>query len=144
MPRKPILIWVLAAVLAAYGSYTMWLVTVYDSFWFLAWSIPSFVGAAGLIMRRSWAKYVVYVMAACTAGGWATYVGWLAVSGWPYRNAQSTVISLVPGLLLVALCVSSSVYVHKYFKSHARAKSNNRFLSDAEPHSIKWTPRPND
>ena len=26
----------------------------------------------------------------------------------------------MPGLLLVALCVSSSVYVHKYFKGRAR------------------------
>src|SRR5713101_3307939 len=118
--RRPILIWVLAAVLVAYGSCTLWLVKVYSSVWFLAWSIPCFVGAAGLILRRSWAKYMFYAIAACTAGGWAIYVAWLAMVGWPYRDAQSALISLVPGLLLVVLCVSASVHVHKYFKVRAR------------------------
>ena len=118
--RRPILIWALATVLVAYGLYTLWLVKLYNSVWFLAWSIPCFVAAAGLMLRRSWAKYVFYVIAACTAGGWTIYVVWLALAGWPYRDAQSTVISLVPGLLLVALCVSASVYVHKYFKVRAR------------------------
>jgi uncharacterized membrane protein YjjP (DUF1212 family) len=118
--RIPILIWALAAVLIAYGSYTVWLVTVYDSLWFLAWSIPCFLGGIGMILRRAWSQYLFYVVATCTAGGWAINVGMLAFSGWPYRDAQSTVISLVPGLLLVAFCISASIHIRRYFKANAR------------------------
>ena len=114
MSRK-FTLWFIAAVLVAYGAYTLWLVRVYSSVWFLLWSVPCFVGAVGLVLAKPWARFLVYVIAFFTAAGWAAFTVMLAVHGWPYSGFVRTVTVLLPGLLLVALCVGASIFVRSHF-----------------------------
>jgi hypothetical protein len=118
--RKPFILWAVAAVLVFYGSYTAYLAFVMGSVWFLAWSIPCFIGATGLVMHRSWSQYLVYLVAVCTALGWAAVVSMRAIQGWPYSDLSRTLLALAPGVALCALCVGASVAVRRHFK-HAAA-----------------------
>jgi hypothetical protein len=47
---------------------------------------------------------------------WLLVVAWVAISGWPYSDVTSSVISLIPGLLLVLLWVGASLYVARHFR----------------------------
>lgn len=119
MLRKAVL-WIIATVLLGYGLYTLWLVTVYGSYWFLLWTVPCFVGAAGLVLSKPWARYFIYLVAFCTAAGWAGYVSILAVQGWPYSGLQRTAAALLPGVLLVIFCAGCCAFVHRHFNPNDR------------------------
>jgi hypothetical protein len=108
--------WLLIAVLVAYGSYTTWLAFT-SQYWFLLWSVACYGAAVGLALSKRWSRYLVYLVAVFTAGGWLYVVGTIAVTRWPYPDVISSVISLIPGILLVALCVLCSIFVHRLFVS---------------------------
>jgi hypothetical protein len=107
--------WLLVALLAIYGAYTSWL-TISMNAWFLIWALPCFGAAIGLALSKPWGRYLVYAVAACTAIGWALYVGFIAIRGWPYHDVERSIISLVPGLLLVLVCVLAIVFVRDLYK----------------------------
>ena len=111
---KSIAKWLIVAVLFAYGSYTTWLALT-SQYWFLLWTVACYAAAVGLALSKGWSRYLVYLVAAFTAGGWLYAVATLAASRWPYPDTLSSVISLVPGMLLVALCVLCSVFVRRLF-----------------------------
>jgi hypothetical protein len=90
--------------------------TVTMNIWFLIWAALCFGAAIGLALSKSWGRHLVYVVAACTAVGWALYVGYIAVQGWPYHDVERSIISLLPGLLLVLVCVLAIVFVRALYK----------------------------
>lgn len=107
--------WLLVIALAAYGAYTAWL-AVTTSVWFALWAVACFGGAVGVALFKPWGRYFVYLVATCTALGWLAVVASLAANGWPYRGVSRTIISLAPGLLLVAVCVLAIVFVRRMYK----------------------------
>ncbi len=111
--------WLLVVLLAVYGAYTSWL-TLSMNAWFSIWAVPCFGAAIGLALSKSWGHYLVYAVAACTAIGWALYVSVLAIRGWPYHGVERSIIALIPGLLLVLVCVLAIVFVRDLHK-HGKA-----------------------
>ena len=108
--------WTLIAALAAYGGYTAWL-AITASGWFAVWAVPCFAGAIGLALSRPWSQYFVYVVATCTAVGWAVFAAQTLIPRWPPHDLTRTVIFLAPGLALVTVCVLSMVFVRRIYKS---------------------------
>jgi hypothetical protein len=106
--------WLIVVALFAYGSYTAWLAFT-SQYWFLLWTVACYGAAVGLALSKRWSQYLVYLVAAFTAGGWLYVVATIAVNRWPYPDVLSSVIALAPGMLLVALCVLCSLFVRRLF-----------------------------
>ena len=113
--RRNVARWLLVVVLAGYGAHMAWL-AVTANVWFSLWAVACLGGAGGVALFKPWGRYFVYLVATCTALGWLAVVASLAVNGWPYRGMSRTVMSLVPGLLLVAVCVLAIVFVRRMYK----------------------------
>ncbi len=103
-------------MLFAYAGYNAWIVSVTNNYWFLLWVGSCSVASIGLILSKAWSQYFVYLVAFFTAGGWVFVTITIALNGWPYPDAQSTIISLAPGVLLALSCIFISIYVFNYFK----------------------------
>jgi hypothetical protein len=105
-------IWLTAIVLAAYG---VWGLTncLYAHAWIPAIApAASLVAATGVILRKVWARMLVYVLAVLFVGTWVFSLS-LAVSagayrGWPLRNI---VTSLFPGGLYSGMAVFCCIVV---------------------------------
>jgi hypothetical protein len=61
--------------------------------------------------------YFVYSVSLLLIAGWGYAVWQVAARGWPYPDIPSTVISLLPGILLVLLSAGSSIAVFRYFRA---------------------------
>ena len=116
---KSIVTWLIAAMLAAYGSYNIWAMYLSGDYWFLLWVVACFAGAIGLVLLKSWSQYFVYLVSFFTVGGWLYVTISIAIQGWPYQSIIKTVISLIPGILLSMVCVFSSIYIFKRFRDGA-------------------------
>jgi hypothetical protein len=108
--------WLIVAALVAYGAYTTWLAFA-SQYWFLLWSVACYGAAVGLALSKRWSRYLVYLVAAFTAGGWLYVVATIAVHRWPYPDVLSSLISLIPGMLLAVLCLLCSLFVRRLFVS---------------------------
>lgn len=103
----------------------MLITSAYLSWWAASqamwlWTIPAVVAlsnAVGLLWRKRWAKLLWYATAVAACGWWVFEVVQVALSGWPYSTMLDSVISLVPGLLLLTVCIGGSVVVTKDFHS---------------------------
>jgi len=113
---KSITIWVIAATFIAYAGYNAWMISHMNSYWFLLWVVSCLFAAVGLVLSKAWSQYFVHLVALFTAGGWVYVVGTVALNRWPYHDTKSTVISLLPGIVLVLTCIFISVYVFMYFR----------------------------
>lgn len=81
------------------------------------WAAVAFIAAAGLFLNKSWSKYLVYLFAVTMSSQWIYVVWAINRSGWRYDDNKSNIISLLPGILLLTVCICSSAYVYKYFKN---------------------------
>lgn len=99
-----------------------WVVSSNGWLWLLA-ALVTFVCATGLFMRKRWARYLWHVIAFVTCTLWLVSVVSVAVSGWPHKTIMNSFISLLPGLMLLAICIGGSVAITR----------NNRDASDARP-----------
>ena len=104
-----------AVVLAIYGVYNVWMVVRYGQLLFLFWAVACFLAGAGLWLRKPWSRFVVYAVCSLTIFGFLFYVGAMALNGWPYPGLAKTVVALIPGALLVALCVWFMVVTFRFF-----------------------------
>ncbi len=111
----------LSAFLLVASAYVGWWAVSSSS---LVWLLPSvllLVAAGGLFLRKRWSPYLWYITALVISVSWVVSVVRVALSGWPYDNALSSVISLVPGLLLVGVCAGGSAVVAKHFRASKNA-----------------------
>ncbi len=106
---------ILAVVIALYGALSLWAMFWYGTASLLVWIIPSFTAAAGLFMSRSWAQYIYYAVAFCTAAGWAWYVYLM----WPWLTEQHITRLFIFGAIMVPFCAISSVILFRSFRRHA-------------------------
>lgn len=114
--KRPASIWLVALVLTAYGLSGAW-VAVGARYWAPGvMALLSLAGAVGLVLGRRWARFFVYVVALLVVLSWAYAIWIMTRAGWPYRDAWSTAMALLPGALLVVLCGGSSVLVWRHFR----------------------------
>jgi hypothetical protein len=109
--------WFLVGILILYGGYTIWLANESRYWLYWCWGAVSLAGGVGLALRRRWSQYPVYLLALATVASWGygTYSVW--TKGWPYHDTVSSVISLLPGALLVALCFAGAWFVYSFFRN---------------------------
>jgi hypothetical protein len=71
-----------------------------------------FLGGFGLIFKKAWSKYAVYLVAALMIRNW-WYPLWEAHEiEWPFHVTIENIIPLVPGLVLIILCLCGCIVVH--------------------------------
>src|SRR5206468_3820148 len=65
----------------------------------------SLASALLLGLRRSAARYPFFVVAGLLAAWWIKTTIDIIKEGWPYMDPISSVISLIPGALLISFCL---------------------------------------
>jgi hypothetical protein len=108
---------IVAVVLAIYGIYNVWMVAKYGQPLFLLWTATCLLASAGLWMKKPWSRFVVYAVCSLTILGLLFFVGAMALNGWPYPGLAKTVVALIPGVLVVALCVWFIVVSFRFFRA---------------------------
>ncbi len=115
--RRGMLTNLLIVILLACSGYLVYWAVSYSAW---IWILPAIVTAACavcLFMGKRWAAYLWHAIALTVAVIWLVMIGKLAFTGWPYHSLPETVISLVPGMLLLIVCVIGSIVVAKRFRS---------------------------
>ena len=104
-----------ALALAIYGFYNVWMVFQYSQPLFLLWVAACFLASAGLWLRKPWSRFVVYTVCSLTIFGLLFYVVAMTLNGWPYPSLAKTVVALIPGALLVTICVWFMAVTFRFF-----------------------------
>jgi hypothetical protein len=108
----------LATLLVVVSAYLGWWAISAASFLWLLPAVVSLIAAFGLFLSKHWSQYIWHTMAMAVSLWWAVSVVRIALSGWPYDGVLSSAISLIPGILLVAVCGGGSVMVAKHFRGN--------------------------
>jgi glucose dehydrogenase len=93
--------------MAGYQSGVWW--HIINGFFFL-------FTAVAIWMKKSWSQYLVHFIALLFIGSWIWAVWQVWRQGWPYESFLQTLISLLPGLLMVGVALGSMIVVHKDFR----------------------------
>ena len=104
-----LLIGFLLAISAATAIYTI----RHGSLLFAAICALSVASAVLLVLRKRFARYPFFVVAGLIAFWWSWTILGIIDEGWPHMDPLSSAISLVPGLLLISVCIFGSVYVYR-------------------------------
>ncbi len=106
-----------AVLLAVYGAYIVWVALESHTLLWLPSAFLALVAGGGLLLNQRWSRYLVYLVSLLTVSAWViAFVGNVNRGLWPYPNPLSSAISLIPGLLLITLCLASSLLVAKHFR----------------------------
>ena len=76
------------------------------------------VAALGLWRERPWSRWVVYLISTLICVYFAWYVSALLQGGWPYDSTTRSVVSLIPGALLLMFGAAAAVHVARLFRKH--------------------------
>ena len=109
-----------AFLIVVSGCVGWWSVVSAQWLWLVVAFAPLLV-AIGVVLRRPWSEYLWYLIALSASVWWIVTVIRVAVSGWPYHDALSSVISLVPGVLLLMVCLFGSIAVRRHFRERENA-----------------------
>lgn len=86
----------------------------------IAVAVTMAVCGIGLFLRHSWARYLWYVLAAAASGWWLLMTVLTVLKGWPITGIASSLVSLIPGLLLLGVCIGGSLAVRKEHRFHSQ------------------------
>ena len=98
------------------AAYVGWWSIISGALVWLLGSAVALLGAIGLFLRKRWGQYLWYAIALAASVLWIASVIRVAVSGWPYDDLTDSVVSLIPGVLLVTVCVLGSIAVSRHFR----------------------------
>jgi hypothetical protein len=114
---RPIL-FSLSAVFVMYGVYALMQSRENPQVTPVVFALVSIAGGGGLILNRRWSRYCIYVVSAALIVTWFHYAALaLAAQRWRDDTMLFSIISFLPGLLIVFLAVASSYMVRKHFVS---------------------------
>ena len=111
----------LASFLLVVSAYVGWWAVSSASFLWLLPAVVTLIAGVGLSLRKRWSQYLWHALALVASLSWVASVVRVALSGWPYESALATVISLIPGLLLVTVCAGGSLVVAQHFRGSKNA-----------------------
>jgi hypothetical protein len=100
-------------LLAAYLGW--WAVSFGAPLWWLG-SVVALVAAIGLFRRKRWAQFMWHAIAFFVSLSWLVSIIRVAVAGWPYPSFAASVISLLPGVLLLFVCGCGSFVVARRYR----------------------------
>ncbi len=105
-----------AIALATIAIYYSWLASSLAQYHWIVWAITAFIAASGLFFQRRWAQYVVYTLALVQVASLLVVTFRVAMTGWPYPDALSTLISLVPGMLWLIFWIAICLSVYRHYR----------------------------
>jgi len=111
---RPIKVWITSLILFLYGIYSCYegFLTGIVSY---AASGVIFLGVAiALFMKIRGSQYLVYILSVYLIGSWLFGLWIIYTSGWPYEDALGTVISLIPGIVIVLMFIFCSYSAHQF------------------------------
>ncbi len=111
-------IYLVGVLSAAYSLPTIKYAATSGQLWSGVFALLPLIGAVGLLLRRSWARFPIYAFSVYVVPTWVVYTMWfIAKKGWPYYSTTlESVLGLVPGLLLCGGCALGSWIVHQHFR----------------------------
>jgi len=112
---------VLAAAWFAFcGFYSEWVAFEYHNWFAGIVGVLELVGAAGIVARWRWSKWLVYGVAVVIVGSWLYGLALsIKLGAFPYKTLQLTVLGLVPGFIIVAATTWSADTVRRCFRGVA-------------------------
>ena len=116
MLNKSFGVWLAIVLALGYGGYILWFTTYTVEHWYTSlYSLPYFIGGIALLFNQQWSKYFYYIMAVLGIGSWVYGVWYSYNLGWAYPDLQRSIISLIPGVLLVIVYSGVAWVVRKHF-----------------------------
>jgi hypothetical protein len=109
-----------AGPLALWGAWALWASIRHGPWTTTFLGGAALLTAGGLLLLKPWARPLAYFFAAGLALGWLYAVGQVIQRGWPYRDWLPSVLSLVPGVLVLIVCAGGSWLVHTEYRQHGR------------------------
>jgi hypothetical protein len=107
-----------ALVVVGLGVFTTWVSYQLESVSQAAFATAYFVTGTGLGLGASWSRWILYVLTIVGIVGWS-YGVWAAyAAGWPYDDLLRTVISLIPGVALIAIHLACVWVAYKQLGVH--------------------------
>ena len=107
--------WFLICVLVAYSAYVLWLAVDVGHWTYWGWGAITVIAALGIGLTKAWAENIIHCIALVTIIGWGYVIWGLYAIGWPYTDAMSSILALIPGLLTAVICIVSSWFVYSLF-----------------------------
>lgn len=119
--KRSVGVWLAIVLALGFGIYLLWGAYAYKQWWPILYSAPYLIGGIGLFLNKRWSQYFYYFLAVWGISGWI-YGVWQAYDrGWPYADLQRSIISLVPGVVLITLYVGMVWVVYRHFRRVADA-----------------------
>lgn len=117
MKKPPTIIWIISGILLLNSAQAVFAAIGQDKILYqnYAWAIGSLIAAIGLLLNKKWSQYLVYFFASVTSILWLYILWFINSNGWPHDDVANTIISLIPGVLLLMVCICSCVVVYKHF-----------------------------
>jgi hypothetical protein len=106
-----------AIFLAAYTLYSFWGAYSSQNLSPIVGGLLAIVASVGLFLRRSWSQYFVYAVSTLSVLSWLWAIWMVVQHGWPYLTVAESLISLIPGIVLVFLAVGISVVAQRAFRN---------------------------
>ena len=107
----------ISAMIFTYGCLTLFQSYTLGEPLYLIWTVISYTSVYGLLLKKQWSKYLVYIFSFLLVSGWLWFTLYVASSESP--NQRLFILRLLfLGAILVILSFATSIYVHKYFKSN--------------------------
>jgi len=106
----------LALFFAFYALYACW--TLFYRLSFSAVIVAAICGSAavGLWLRRPWSRWIVYFISAGLCVWFVWYVWGRVHNGWPYGGGARSLLSLLPGTVLLAFGIGAAFHVARAFR----------------------------
>ncbi len=107
----------IALVIFAYGSFNIHASISRGEPLYLIWTVFCYLAVMGLLLKKSWSKYLVYLLAIVTTSGWAYFTYYMYINNWPQYESPDILQLFTLGAFLMLTSLWFSVYVHKYFSN---------------------------
>lgn len=113
----------LGLLLVVYATYIGFSLAVVPAIITALWAACFLICGVGLIFHVRWAAYLWYVLALFMSASWIWAVVGVVRAGWPYSDAFSSAISLIPGSSILLICGFGSLAVARHFRQASGASS---------------------
>ena len=120
--RKPSAIWVASLLLGSYGIYVLWIGIesghVASLAWGIFWGALAIIGCVSLFIEKRWSQQIVYLYSLLIVASWGYgFLHAVEEELWPDDSILNSLISLLPGVVLVLICFVSSIAIFRFFSS---------------------------
>jgi hypothetical protein len=114
----PVKIHVVAVILVLWGVLDIWMGLIYGQPLGYIVAAVCFVASTALWMNKPWSRFVVYLLCALKIAGLISFAMQLVGYGWPYPRLDRTILTVMPGAILLLVAVWMIVVTRKFFTSN--------------------------